>query len=48
MRVAEIISRAEALGLPIAENEFKKTKENPLPDPPYIIWYEDESFPYRL
>lgn len=43
MRVAEIISRAEALGLPIAENEFKKTKENPLPYPPYIIWYEDES-----
>lgn len=43
MRVAEIISRAEALELPIAENEFKKTKKNPLPDPPYIIWYEDES-----
>ena len=42
MRVTEIISSAEALGLPIAENEFRKTKEKPLPEPPYVIWYEDE------
>ncbi len=42
MRTKEIIKRAEALKLPIAENEFIKTKENPLPEPPYLIWYEDE------
>lgn len=41
MRTDEIIARATALGLPIAENEFRKTKETPLPDPPYLIWFED-------
>lgn len=43
MRVEEIIKRAEALGLPITENEFIKTKEKPLPEPPYLIWYDDET-----
>ena len=43
MKVQRIIDRAAALGLPIAENEFKKTKETPLPNPPYLIYYEDES-----
>lgn len=41
MRADEIIARATALGLPIAENEFRKTKETPIPDPPYFIWFED-------
>lgn len=41
MRADDIIQRATDLGLPIAENEFRKTKETPLPEPPYLVWYED-------
>lgn len=42
MRADDIIARAAAIGLPIAKNEFRKTKESPLPRPPYLVWYEDE------
>jgi hypothetical protein len=35
---AEILERFEKLGLPIAENEFKETAKNPLPEPPFIIY----------
>ena len=39
----EIITRAKAIGLPIAKNEFKKTAKNPIPDPPYIVYLSNES-----
>lgn len=38
----QIISRAESLGLPIAEYEFKATKKNPAPDPPFLIYFSSE------
>lgn len=41
MRADDIIQRATDIGLPIAENEFRKTKVKPLPEPPYLIWYEN-------
>ncbi len=41
MKADEIITRIKTLGLPVAENEFRKTLTTPLPDAPYIIWYED-------
>ncbi len=34
----KIIERAKAIGLPIAKDEFRKTKETPLPDLPYLIY----------
>ena len=46
MKVEDVISRLESLGLPYAENEFRKTKEKPLPKPPYVIWYEDKAEAY--
>lgn len=33
-----LLERAEALGLPLAHNEFVATKKNPAPDPPFLIW----------
>lgn len=39
----EIITRAEALGLPITKNEFKKTAKKPIPEPPYIVYLASES-----
>lgn len=33
-----LLARAEALGLPLARNEFVATKKNPAPEPPFIIW----------
>lgn len=40
-----IIERLEALGYPVAEYEFRDTKKNPVPDPPYLIYFcsEDQS-----
>lgn len=38
----EIISRAKSLGLPIAEYEFRATKKNPAPDPPFLIYFSSE------
>lgn len=37
-----IIERAVALGLPIAEYEFRDTKRNPAPDPPFLIYFCSE------
>lgn len=33
-----LLERAEALGLPMARNEFVATKKKPAPDPPFLIW----------
>lgn len=37
-----IIERAVALGLPITEYEFRDTKKNPAPDPPFLIYFCSE------
>ena len=38
----EVLERAKALEIPIAEYEFKKTNKTPIPDPPYIIYMLEE------
>jgi len=38
----QIIARAEALGIPITEYEFKATKQNPAPAPPFIVYMKTE------
>ena len=38
----EVLERAKALKLPIAEYEFKKTNKTSVPDPPYIIYMLEE------
>lgn len=42
VRYERIIERAVALGLPIAEYEFRDTKKNPAPDPPFLIYFSSE------
>lgn len=39
VKYERIIERAVALGLPIAEYEFRATKKNPAPDPPFLIYF---------
>lgn len=36
MRLETIIDRAKVMGLPLAKDAFRETKENPLPVPPYL------------
>ena len=38
MRLETIIERAKALGLPLAKDEFRETKETPLPELPYLVY----------
>lgn len=38
MRLETIIERARALGLPLAKDEFRETKETPLPELPYLVY----------
>lgn len=38
VRLETIIDRAKALGLPLAKDAFRETKENPLPVPPYLVY----------
>ena len=38
MRLETIIKRAESLGLPIAKDAFRETRETPLPEPPYLVY----------
>nr|DAO11607.1 MAG TPA: hypothetical protein [Caudoviricetes sp.] len=37
-----IIERLKALGYPVAEYEFRDTKKNPAPDPPFLIYFCSE------
>lgn len=37
-----IIERAAALGLPVAEYEFRDTKKDPAPNPPFLIYFCSE------
>ena len=39
----QIIERLEALGLPLAEYEFRATKKNPAPAPHFIIYFRTQS-----
>ncbi len=43
VKYERIIERAVALGLPIAEYEFRDTKKNPAPDPPFLIYFCSEN-----
>lgn len=38
----KILERAEALGFPIAHNEFVKTNKKDIPDPPFMVWLSTE------
>ena len=38
MRLETIIDRAKVMGLPLAKDAFRETKENPLPVPPYLVY----------
>lgn len=42
VKYEQIIERAKAIGLPIAEYEFRDTKQNPAPDPPFMIYFSSE------
>ena len=42
VKYERIIERAVALGLPVAEYEFRDTKKNPAPDPPFLIYFSSE------
>lgn len=42
IKYERIIERAVALGLPIAEYEFRDTKKKPAPDPPFLIYFSSE------
>lgn len=39
----QIIERTKALGIPVAEYEFRDTKKNPAPDPPFLIYFSSEN-----
>lgn len=36
--VEELIGRAKAAGLPIANMAFEETEESPVPEPPYLVY----------
>lgn len=38
MRLETIIERAKTLGLPLTKDEFRETKETPLPELPYLVY----------
>ena len=42
VKYEQIIERAGKIGLPIAEYEFRDTKQNPAPDPPFLIYFSSE------
>lgn len=37
-----IIGRLDSVGIPYAEYEFRDTKQNPAPDPPFAIYFSSE------
>lgn len=39
----DVIARATAVGIPITENEFRVTKQNPAPDPPFLVYLHSEN-----
>lgn len=38
----QIIERAGSIGIPMAEYEFRDTKKNPAPAPPFLIYFSAE------
>lgn len=43
MRLETIIERARTLGLPLAKDEFRETKETPLPELPYLVYITQDN-----
>ncbi|WP_342546127.1 hypothetical protein [Lysinibacillus sp. FSL K6-4013] len=43
MKLKEFAELLGTLGLPIAYNHFKTTSTNPPPDPPFIVYLEEDS-----
>ena len=39
IKYEQIIERLKGLGYPVAEYEFRDTKKNPAPNPPFIIYF---------
>ena len=37
-----ILERLDALNLPVAHREFKDTKRNPAPEPPFVVYLIEE------
>lgn len=38
-----IVQRTKEIGLPVAEYEFVKTNKKDIPEPPYFVWFSEES-----
>lgn len=38
MTVETLVERVKAFGLPVAKNQFDGTIEDPVPDPPYLVY----------
>lgn len=43
MKLKELAKLLGTTGYPVAYNHFKKTESNPVPDPPYIVYLEEDS-----
>lgn len=42
MNMGIILARLQTLGLPCAYREFRDTKKNPAPYPPFIVWLKSQ------
>ncbi|GAA5417981.1 hypothetical protein Pryu01_03059 [Paraliobacillus ryukyuensis] len=43
MTLLEFINVLESTGLPVAHSHFENTDVNPAPNPPYLIYLDDET-----
>lgn len=43
MKIKDLMRAIEAIGYPVAYQQFIATEEEPVPSPPFIIYVEDES-----
>jgi len=43
MKLKEFAKLLGSIGYPVAYNHFKKTETNPLPNPPFIVYFEEDS-----
>jgi hypothetical protein len=43
MTLTELVQILKATGYPVAYSHFKNTPENPIPNPPYIVYLEAPS-----
>lgn len=42
--VEQLIKRAKTVGLPVAEMAFEETEENPVPEPPYLVYLNTRQY----